>query len=53
MKQGLPIYSINKFEILSNEGDFYGNYLDKHVKKHQFEFLIFLSYANSSIGAIY
>jgi AraC family transcriptional activator of pobA len=36
MKNELPIYSINKFEILNNEGDFYTNYLNKHVKSHHF-----------------
>ena len=36
MKDELPIYSINKFEILNNEGDFYTNYLNKHVKSHHF-----------------
>ena len=36
MKDELPIYSINKFEILNNEGDFYTNYLTKHVKSHHF-----------------
>ena len=36
MKNELPIYSINKFEIVNNEGDFYSNYLNKHVKSHHF-----------------
>ena len=36
MKDELPIYSINKFEILNNEGDFYTNYLNKHVDSHHF-----------------
>lgn len=36
MKNELPIYSINKFEILNNEGDFYTNFLNKHVKNHHF-----------------
>ncbi len=36
MKNELPIYSINKFELSSNGGDFYTNYLNKHVNKHHF-----------------
>lgn len=36
MKNELPIYSINKFELLSNGADFYTNFLKKHVNKHQF-----------------
>jgi AraC family transcriptional activator of pobA len=36
MKNNLPIYSINKFELSNNEGDFYTNYLNKHVKNHHF-----------------
>lgn len=36
MKKELPIYSINKFELSNNEGDFYTNFLNKHVKNHHF-----------------
>ena len=36
MKNELPIYSINKFELKNNEGDFYANYLNKHVRNHHF-----------------
>ncbi len=36
MKNKLPIYSIDKFELSNNEGDFYTNYLNKHVKNHHF-----------------
>lgn len=36
MKNDLPIYSISKFELLDNQGDFYSNYLNKHVKNHHF-----------------
>ena len=32
----MPIYSINKFELSTNEGDFYTNFLSKHVKNHHF-----------------
>ena len=32
----LPIYRINKFEIEHNEGEFYTNYVNNHVKKHDF-----------------
>ncbi len=32
----LPIYQINKFELVTNEGDFYANYLNQHVKNHRF-----------------
>lgn len=32
----LPLYSINKFEVLNNESDFYANYLNRHVKNHHF-----------------
>ncbi len=32
----MPIYSINKFELSNNEGDFYTNFLNKHVKNHHF-----------------
>jgi AraC-like DNA-binding protein len=36
MKNKMPIYSINKFELSTNEGDFYTNFLSKHVKNHHF-----------------
>ena len=36
MKNELPIYSINKFEFSNNDGDFYTNFLNKHVKNHHF-----------------
>ena len=36
MQKELPVYSINKFEILNNEGDFYTNFLNRHVKNHHF-----------------
>ncbi len=36
MKNELPIYQISKFELVSNEGDFYANYLNQHVKNHHF-----------------
>jgi AraC family transcriptional activator of pobA len=36
MKNKLPIYSINKFELSTNEGDFYTNFLSKHAKNHHF-----------------
>jgi AraC family transcriptional activator of pobA len=36
VKKELPIYSINKFELSNNEGDFYTNFLNKHVKNHHF-----------------
>jgi hypothetical protein len=36
MKNELPVYSINKFELLSNEGDFYANQLNRHVKNYHF-----------------
>jgi AraC family transcriptional regulator, transcriptional activator of pobA len=36
MEKELPIYSINKFNILNNEGDFYANFLNQHVKHHHF-----------------
>ena len=32
----MPIYSINKFELSTNEGDFYTSFLSKHVKNHHF-----------------
>ncbi len=32
----MPIYRINTFELSTNEGDFYTNFLSKHVKIHQF-----------------
>ncbi len=36
MMKELPIYQINKFELVTNEGDFYANYLNQHVKNHHF-----------------
>lgn len=36
MKNELPIYSIKKFEYSNNEGDFYTNFLNKHIKNHHF-----------------
>jgi hypothetical protein len=36
MKNNLPIYGINKFELVNNEVDFYTNFLSKHVKNHHF-----------------
>jgi AraC-like DNA-binding protein len=32
----LPIYSINEFEVLNNDSDFYANFLNLHVKNHHF-----------------
>ena len=38
MKHELPIYSIDKFDNINsnNEGDFYANFLNIHVKKNDF-----------------
>lgn len=36
MKNELPIYSIDKFELSNNEGDFYTNFLNNHVQNHHF-----------------
>jgi AraC family transcriptional activator of pobA len=32
----LPVYSINKFEILNDDSEFYANFLNLHVKNHHF-----------------
>jgi len=36
MDTEIPVYSINKFEILNNEVDFYANNLKQHVRNHHF-----------------
>ena len=38
MKNELPIYSINKFDIINsnNDGDFYTNFLNTHIKNNNF-----------------
>ncbi len=36
MKNELPVYRINEFEILNNDGEFYANCLKQHVNNHHF-----------------
>ncbi len=36
MKKELPIYRIDKFKEINNEGDFYANFLNQHVKNNHF-----------------